>query len=411
MIKTNDEEMKNQVFLFLAMVLIIIILASQISLTIAINGSYSAISSSGTIRDLIGMRKHVIVYVGWLNDEDREFVSSHFNLVVTTWDARGSIDDVKASNPNIVVLMYRDIMGISPEDKDWYLVDPHEDWFLHDINGNRIQNKQYGWYALDVGNSGWRTYYANWVKNKISTSTVFDGVFADDVLSTFWYDLWTVPESSIPLEIGERWYNDMAGMVQYVKSTIENKLLILNTDEWIGEYLQYSDGIMLEGFVHKSNWELDYFGPRSFDPLSHVDILSNLGRTGKYFLAHSGAAIPDNPTQLDLDRAHNMAVYCFSSFLLGIEGDKTTFGFNRINSKDNSRGYYPEFDVALGSPTGKYYLLGKVYSRDFAKGKVLVNFMSSSYNVTLGKEYITLDGQKISYLLLGAHSGAILLNP
>ena len=95
----------------------------------------------------------------------------------------------------------------------------------------------------------------------------------------------------------------------------------------------------------------------------------------------------------------------------GINGEKATFGFNNIHSKDGSGGYYPEFDVSLGSPVSEYYLVNSTYTRDFIKGKVLVNPTTSPYTVNLNSEYKTIDGKIVSNITLDAHSGAILLRP
>ena len=394
---------------------LLIILASQISLSFAPYSSNKTIAASGIIKEKVveptRIRKHLVAYGVSFTDETADFIASHFDVVDTSYEVAAlTIYKIKALNPDVIILMYRDIMGVSPSRKDWPEVNSHEDWFLHDISGNRLIHKKWGWYAMDVGNPGWRMYYANYCKNKLDSYPAFDGIFADDVWE--WHDyhntVWTVDRSLVPPEIQQRWRNDMVEMIQYVKSVLGSKLLILNTNDWSGDYLKYADGMMFEGFVHASWWELDYFGWDGFNPLNHIDTLANLSSTGKYFLAHSGAKIPDNPTQADIDKAKNMMIYCLASYLLGVNGEKATFGFNNIYSKDGSRGYYPEFDVPLGSPINDYYLLASVYSRDFENGKVLVNPTTSSYTVDLDSEYKTLDGQTVSNVTLDAHSGVIL---
>ena len=104
-------------------------------------------------------------------------------------------------------------------------------------------------------------------------------------------------------------------------------------------------------------------------------------------------------------------MYCFSSYLLAIDGPKATFGFNSIHNLDGSRGYYSVFDDAkqLGSPTNDYYSFYSVYARDFENGKVLVNPTTSSYTVSLDQNYKTLDGETVSSVTLDGHTGVVLL--
>ncbi|HIH97125.1 MAG TPA: hypothetical protein HA348_06585 [Thermoplasmata archaeon] len=408
--------MSKTAVLLVASLIIFCVGVGQILLSFASYTSTKTIAALGIIKEKVveptRIRKHVVAYGGSFTDTTASFVASNFDVVDTGFEAASTIGRIKALNPNIIVLGYRDIMAMHSYYEDWEEVNPHEDWFLHDIHGNRLIHKKWGWYAMDVGNTGWRSHYANFVKDYLD-SFPFDGVFADDTWDawyTYRYEEWTVPPKDIPLEIEQRWHNDMLGMIQTVKSVIGHKLLVLNTQN-NDDYVDAADGKMFEHFVHKTSWGLDYYGWPGFDPLEHVDALAEVSSRGKIFLAHSGAKIPDNPTQDDLDRAYNVMLYCFASYLLGVNGEKTTFGFNSVNSKDASLGYYSEFDVPLGSPVNQYYPVGSVYTRDFAYGKVLVNPTTSSYTVDLDSEYKTPDGQTISIVTLDPHSGVILLRP
>jgi hypothetical protein len=168
------------------------------------------------------------------------------------------------------------------------------------------------------------------------------------------------------------------------------------------------DGKMEENFVHPDWYALDEFDD-DVKWKGRVESLKSISQRQKYYLAQSGTIIPGNPTQAELDKTHEMMMYCFASYLLGIDGEKATFGFNNIYSKDGSCGYYPEFDVSLGSPINDYYLFDSVYSRDFVNGKVLVNPTTSFYTISLGQNYKTLDGKTVSSITLDDHMGVILL--
>jgi hypothetical protein len=107
-----------------------------------------------------------------------------------------------------------------------------------------------------------------------------------------------------------------------------------------------------------------------------------------------------------------MLSYSFCSYLLAMNGNKTYFSFGTYWSADGSRGYYSLLDQskALGLPVGDYYSFQSVNARDFQSGKVLVNPSDSTYNVTLGQNYRTLDGQIVSSVILDGRRGIILLN-
>jgi len=377
--------------------------------------SSRSITTSGfigeTTVELPRPRKHVIAYVGTFIDERANFIASHFEMVITGFETASTIGKIKSANPNVTVLGYMDIMAMGPSRDDWAEVDQHEDWFLHDMHGNRLIHSYWAWYAMDVGNPDWRSHYANYVKDKLDTYP-YDGVFADDVWE--WVDyhntVWTVDSSLVPPEIQQRWHNDMLEMIRFVKETIGNKLLIVNTSNDY-DYVNACDGKMEESFAHPHWWSLDEFHDEWYDWKGKVDNLKKISQKGKYYLAHSGTKIPNNPTEAELDRVRDMVIYCLASYLLGVSGEKASFGFNNIYSKDGSQGYYREFDVSLGSHLNEYYNIGLVYARDFEGGKVLVNPTTSFYTVDLGAEYKTLDGEIISNVMLDGHSGIILLRP
>jgi len=365
-----------------------IILASQISLLLASSSSTKVVVTSGIIKSRT-LSKHLIAWSSILSDELANFIANHFHLVVIGYTP--GWEKIKLINPRVVLLAYKDIMAVHTTDPAWDEVNAHEDWFLHDVNGNRLIHKVYGWYAMDVGNHGWRDHFANYVKAKLDKYPSIDGIFADDVWE--WYDYrneeFTVDASLVPKEIQQRWHNDMVGMIQYVKGVLANKLLMLNSDDWSGDYLRYADGMVFEGFVHASWWALDYFGWAGFDPLSHVDILRALSSTGKYILAWSGARIPDNPTQTDLEKAHKLMLYCLGSALLGANSSNVFFGWVTLHTAlDGSRGYYQEMDCYIGAPKGKYFVKDGLYIRDFEYGWVLVNFSTDTRSTVIeGKTY------------------------
>jgi len=273
----------------------------------------------------------------------------------------------------------------------------HEDWFIHDVDGNRLQiTWKSGWYCMNISNPEWRKHLGDWCYETLFVKCPqIDGIFVDNAWHLFSNDIWTVPKEKIPYQqIRATWYEDMKGLLRHIESRIGNKLLIANTHD-IADYVDICDGKMKEGFVY-AGW-----GPTFED---FISALSEVSKKGKYFMAHSGT----NFDGIEADY-HRVMLYCFSSYLLGYHGDKTTFGW--LNIYASSKGYYQEFDSAkqIGSPINEYYSIGSVYARDFAEGKVLVNPTTSPYTVDLDSEYKTLDDRTVFNVTLDAHSGIILL--
>jgi hypothetical protein len=101
-------------------------------------------------------------------------------------------------------------------------------------------------------------------------------------------------------------------------------------------------------------------------------------------------------------------LFALSCFLLGVNGSNAYFSWKNAWSEP-SHGYYPEFDVSLGSPVDEYYLVDLIYVRDFEEGKVLVNPTQSAHTIYLDEDYETLDGEVVSSVTLAAKTGTILL--
>lgn len=381
-------------------------LASGNSYGLASSNSYKIVTSgivagSSEPPEMTRFQKlHIFGFhkTGGFDDATADFIGQNFNLLIIdfeSFEARPSaIRRMKNWNPNLVVLLYRGIPSMYTNYPDWAEVDRHEDWFLHDKNGNRLVNKDFGWYAMDVGHPEWRNYYASWAIGKFDEYPgLIDGIFADDAWGEFPYWAWTVPSSDIPPEIGERWHNDLLEMVIIVKSVFGAKLLILNTQDRV-DYVDASDGILEELFMHPGWWGIDewhddWLGPKG--PLTKVEELQSISERGKWYIAHSGTILADPP------RNHAVMFYCFGAYLLGANGPKATFGW--MNWDCGELDYMSDWGVNIGNPIGKYYLKDKLYMRDYEHAKIVVNLDAANTYSTV------IDG--VTYTL-GPHSAQIV---
>lgn len=308
-----------------------------------------------------------------------------FDLIATDFNIEEYAQQIKQLNPQAVILGYKDVMMMNLEMEDWDIVDQHENWFVHDIHGNRLLNKYWDCYCMDVGNQEWRQHYVDYIKQKFDLYA-FDGVFADDVWSELWKDDWTVPPEDVP-DYAD-WHQQMIDFILYARSQVPAKIFISNTPN-NGDYADVSDGKVWEGLgQYDMQWTLE-----------DIDALTRISVEDKYCLAWSKNFQKDTLTTMQ---------YGLGCHLLGVNGSKAYFGWNNIWSE--SKGHYPEFDdiKLLSNPTNKYYSYQSVYARDFENGKVLVNPSSNTYTVDLQGTYITLNGETITEITMMNHSGAIL---
>jgi len=393
---------------------LLIILVSQISLSSASYTSTKTIAAFGSIKEKVGGIFLVAYGLDSPVSNDVIELMARFDLLDIDFRTVPDVERIKALNPNIKIVCYNNLLFGDSKWDDWLEVNAHEDWFIHSLDGRRIVKPAYPYeQCMNVTNLGWRQHYANYCLNKLAQYPALAGIFADNVWDGWTKEGWSdvngnpIPPEQVP-DL-PTFHDDMLEFLRYVKNAIGDKLLIPNTRDLTQNYVNETDGMMWEGFAH-APWHSEYFYEEDF-LLQQINLLSDISQRGKFFLALSGTAIPDSPTQEDLQTAHDIMLYCYACFLLGVNGPNASFGWNNIYSKDGSCGYYPEFDVSLGSPVNEYYSVGSVYARDFAGGKVLVNPTTSIYTVNLDGEYKTLDGQRVSNVTLDAHSGIILLGP
>jgi len=356
-------------------------------------------------------KKFIVLYGSYQpSDEDLEYLASNFDFIDTEQGRGEDVANLKEMNPDIIVVFYKDLIGMYSYYSDWGEVDKHRDWFLHDTGGNRIINKNFGWYLMDPSSDGWRNYYAGQVKDELDRNPQYDGVFADDCWGDF-YNYFTVGDEKLPDITKEEWNNDINGMLKVIKDQIGDKLIIVNSNTPF-DYMQYADGRMDESFAH-APWH----GPNTFHTVGgwkeKIDALYQWSGNDKYLMANGG--VEEGATD---EEKESLMKFCLSSYLLGVNGPKALFGFK---PPTKSGGYswgvmdewlHPEYERVgeLGDPIGKYYSEGSIYFRDFENGKVIVNPSSGTpLPINLDQNYKTLDGKIVSKVTLDDHSGIILL--
>ena len=394
---------------------ILLIICSLVSIAPSIEDSNvkANVSSNGQITYSAYGKEAVVLYNVEISNADINFLAQRFSLIDTLFDDGTSyilskMLQIKAVNPNVKILGYKDFLGQQPTANDWTEVNKHEDYFAHDANGNRIRNSDWGWYLMDISSLGWRQYLVSYI-NAHTNNGAYDGVFADDVWTVFW-DVYKF-DQTVPTSIKTNLKTDMLGLLQYVKSNmLPGKVLFINTDDWTTQnYISASDGMMIEGYGHAAWESLDNPGSQGISNiLQQINALSLNSGNGKIVWANSGSTISDFS---DYVRINKMIKNCFAYYLLAANGGGAYFGFecNNALSIYKSSAYLSVVQVPIGVPLGSYYTSQNTYMRNFTGGKVVVNLSDSIQTVYLDLSYKLIDGSSVTTLTLNPRNAEIIL--
>jgi hypothetical protein len=320
------------------------------------------------------------------------------------------IQQLKAANPGITVLMYKNLSasidypsnaylttGVSHDEADTQ----HPEWFLRNTSGQRFTFSDHGTlWAMDIGSA---SYQQRWADNVLASlnSLGFDGVFIDDTNPTMkgHYDPSKVAKYPTDAAYQAATGSALASIGPRIQSG--GYEVIANIGHW-GEYgeigrswLQYMDGAMAEHFGKWGTstgsgygWE-DYWN-------SQLESLKYAQQHGKEFLAVTTSATNDAAA----------ARYGWATTLLGAEG-KTHFA---LHGNYTTESWFPEYDYDIGDPVGPETRLSNgVHVRLFTNGIVAVNPTAGQLTADLcGGTFSGSGNSHATNIQLGSTSAAIL---
>ena len=290
-------------------------------------------------------KRHITVYGNspLLERYPRE-IAENYNLVITEWwKSKASISTLKTINPNVTLLFYRDLNGLFTDYDDWKIVSQHPAWFIKDKATNkRLVHKVFGWYLMDITNAEFRLHLQQYIQNKLSNYPLFDGVFLDDTFANINSANYVVEGGTTPSTFDPNYVQAYrTGVISFLKElkvSLEGKLVIINSDDR-SEYIQYADGIMVEGFPHGAWQNSDYY-ISTVDWLTSMQTLGSLLKTDKLILIHAGSRGAG-------DKLQKQFIFCFATFLL-ISNESTYFHFDTPSSQ-NQLLPYPQYFQNLGN--------------------------------------------------------------
>ena len=241
-------------------------------------------------------KRHITVYgSSTLLDKYPADIAKNCNLVITEWwKNRSSVANIKKINPAIKIIFYRDLAGMLTSYDDWGEASKHPAWFVRDtVTNKRFVHNSFGWYLMDITNPEFRRHFVQYVQRKLVAYPVFDGVFLDDVPASpnpasFVIEGTTTPATFDPAFL-QAYKHAVCSFLQALKAALGTKLVIINGNDYT-QYIQYVDGIMLEGLFHGSWQAVDYYED-NVSWLTDMQSLANFLTLNKMVLVHSGSRV------------------------------------------------------------------------------------------------------------------------
>jgi hypothetical protein len=373
---------------------------------------------------------------------DAQTIASHFDRS-QSWYAEGSNDytskmlAVKSLNPFYQALMYYNVQFMDSSDPNFPLAQS-SGWLLKRQDKTYDTSQQYpNLYHVDIGNVSYQQWVAALIKSRLDSRPWFDGVMADGGLTVDirafndWRNWDTNPIINPRTGVGWRESDLLPAFLDLhtaIKNAIGSRLLmpngIWNGVEFYDKYSAITDylskspisGPMSEGCWYQGQgWMTEEDWLKSLNMViwfqnnwlkDHPErILDVTCGSGPQWQMPPGAT------------NEQMMLYGYSSLMLGVKYSHQTsmdFSLNQAESPIPTSLFQLEkslHDLDMGTPLGDYYVISgtHVYARDFSNDKVLVNPSASSYTVSLGGNYKTLDGTTVSSITMSDHTGTILL--
>jgi Hypothetical glycosyl hydrolase family 15 len=332
-------------------------------------------------------------------------------VVLLPWQ-QALMHRLKAANPHLIVLEYKDLAntssyapvdGVAPDGVTYeQAVAGHPSWLLRTLTGRPIQCRGYPYlWAMNIGNRGFQRAWTAEVVHEL-VSQGWSGVFMDNVDPTI------------------RYYHDPADVAQYPTNAAyaaattsalayaaprihaAGKLVMANIGSWPNyeatgmRWLEYLDGAMDEHFVKYTDTPGQGYRSTA-EWRTELSILQRSQREGKWFIGLTESTEGDTAA----------ARYGWASMLLGAAG-RATFALQN-DTRYGVETWFPDYDAPLGRALGgAREKASGVYGRRFSNGLVLVNPTTATHVVKLGGRYAG-DGLRASATAtMAPHSGLIL---
>ncbi len=378
----------------------LLVAASALSLGVALAPGIAQAAVVGHVRVAIDSNASFPNYA-WTADHEQV-------VVLPPWDL-SELYALKAANPHVKVLMYKNVSAASSSFSGSgnyssgvsYGQAAANGWLLHNTSGSPFTFQGYSWlWAANVGSSA---YQQAWLSNVLAQlqSAPWDGVLLDDVNPTIRYHYCVACVAAYPSD--NRYADAMRSFVETVGPQLRDagKLAIANLGSWsaypsvVDPWLKYLSGAMDEAFVKWGERPgSGYAGPATW--ATQLQELKDTVNAGKLFIGITHSSNSD-------ERA---AVYGYATELLAGDG-RAEFSMTGDYSGEP---WFAEYNYKLGSPTGGYSEKSSgVYERKFQSGLVVVNPTLSRVTVDFGEAYSGSGLSNATKVTLAPQSGLVLV--
>ena len=300
--------------------------------------------------------------------------AGNFRYVILHSDRASLIPALKAANPQLKVLVYKDMAAALswagntqvPAGVSMAEAEANPEWFLQDTTGKRIEWCDFaGDWQMDVGS---RSYQDRWAANVAADMRAngWDGVFVDDTNASQSWHLCGRTIARYPTDAAyaaaTRSFLANAGPAL----TSQGFLVIPNIylpysssalSTWL-DWISFTSGGMQEFWSKWGTTSTGHFG--GADWTYRQQFLGATQKAGKIFLGLSYAPNAD---------VRSMR-YARSTFLLDWDGGASAVLFEGESGGDPTNA---DWMTDIGTPRGARYPVGAAWRRDYSGGTVLVN--------------------------------------
>ncbi len=335
-------------------------------------------------------------------------------VILNAWES-GRIPALKAENPAVKVLVYKDMSSTRSyavhAGKDDALLptgvgyaaaqQSHPAWFLRDTNGNRVEWAGYdGHWWMDIGSPSYQAAWLAAVQDEAARNG-WDGVYVDNALADpHWYldgrTLAKYPSASAYASATKSFLAAVGPSLMAKGLIVLPNISDASPDVW-ADWIHYTSGGLKEHWMKypaAGSWFADW----GFNYMQ--SLLDGTEAQGKIFIGITSSTAND---------VHSMR-YARASFLIGWNGGPGALVFTAGKGVDP---WSDEWTSDIGTPAGAEVKVGASgYRRDYTGGTALVNTSeTAAQTFELGRSYLTPEGVPVTSITVDPRSGIVLRLP
>jgi hypothetical protein len=327
------------------------------------------------------------------------------------------LPELRAANPEALLLAYQKVGGMRADGGDHASTgvrldqaEDHEDWFLHDAAGNRLEYCDYdGVWAANIGSPGYQQAWLQAVEERLLRDG-FDGVMMDDVNTFPGHCLGERGTNIAEYPTDEAYGDAVVDFMLAVGPGLKSAGLAVSPNiamnPWDAVQRAQAEA-MLPAVTH---WGREYWMKwddsanfRGDEWASTLDLMVHAQSVGVGFFA-----LTKGPGEEGEAAAKT---YGRASFLLAWDGESdSAWGYLDVTHHDDT--WSDDQLPALGRPRGPAQALGAGWIRDYDNGLVVVNpATEGSLSLDLDAPLLDADGTPVDALVLAPGTAALLQSP